>query len=123
MSKVEPEPGYDQQGYGQQGYGQQGYDQPPGYVDPNYGGPGYGAPPPAMQSSAMQSTHNTTIVTGQPAAPTVIVQAPVIVRPSSYLGLAIFVTLCCDPIFGEISCIFSCQSNRIKIYFSLSDYK
>lgn len=81
----------------------------PAPVDPGYGQPpGYAAP--GMQHMQQMST-NTTVIMGQPApTSTVIIQQPP-PRPSNYLVLAIFVTLCCNAVCGIIAIVFSVMSS------------
>lgn len=51
------------------------------------------------------------VVMGQPGHHQTIVVQAAPPRPSSYLGLAIFVTICCNLLFGIIAIIFSVMSS------------
>lgn len=123
MSYPQPEKGGYDAGFGQQApppaFGQQA--PPPGYQPTGYPNQAYNPGP--HQEHHQMHLQNTTIVTGQPAPAvnTVIVSAPPI-RPASYLGLAIFVTLCCNLPFGEF--LFELQ-NLLQLHKSelLAIYK
>ncbi|CAH1788091.1 unnamed protein product [Owenia fusiformis] len=79
-----------------------------GYPSANYGPQpqgNYGQyPPPADTHHVVLSSQP------QPMTNTIVVQSPVI-RPSSYLILAIFTTICCNLVFGIIAIIFSVMSS------------
>lgn len=82
--------------YGGKDYG---YDQAPPQQPPP---PPYAAgPTPQPMATPMMNMANTTVIQQQPAVSTntVILQSPI--RPASYIGLAIFTCLCCNPLFGK----------------------
>ncbi|CAH1788804.1 unnamed protein product [Owenia fusiformis] len=100
-------PPYDQ---GQQpGYAGQQPPPPGQYQQPGYAG--QQPPPPGQYQQAGYAAGPQTVVV-QPGAPThttIIQQAAP--RPSNYLALAIFTTICCNIIFGIIAIVFSVMSS------------
>lgn len=95
-------------GYAAPPPGQADYQQPP---PPAYGAPqqpGYGQPQqlgygqPAVVVATQPQAHHTTIIQGAPP------------RPSNYLILAIFVTICCSLPFGESAHLYCMDLNEVK---------
>ena len=72
-----------------------------GEAPPAYNGGGYdqSAPPPANQ--AYGGGPQTVVVAAQPQHNVTIIQQGAVARPSNYLGLAIFTTICCNLICGK----------------------
>ncbi|CAH1788092.1 unnamed protein product, partial [Owenia fusiformis] len=92
---------------------QSGQYPPPGQQGGGYPSANYGPPPQGNYGQYQPSLDPQHVVLSsqpQPMTNTVVVQSPM-VRPSSYLILAIFTTICCNPIFGIVAIIFSVMSS------------